>query len=113
MDITGLVGLFSAYPTLMHAVIELADRAELTASDCLTPAVVLTASRTGDAGPPGAGGGRASWGAPGDAGRMADGRVFLGCCYGLDPCGMSRLQVTGLLGVGSGIRSIPVEAADS
>jgi len=43
VGITGLVGLFSTYPTLMHAVIELANRAELTASDCVTPAMVLTA----------------------------------------------------------------------
>ena len=43
VSITGLVGLFSTYPTLVHAVIELAEHAELTASDCVTPAVVLTA----------------------------------------------------------------------
>lgn len=41
--ITGLVGLFSTYPTLIHAVIELANRTEVTVSDCVTPAVVLTA----------------------------------------------------------------------
>jgi anti-sigma B factor antagonist len=43
VGITGLVGLFSTYPTLIHAVVELADRAEVTASDRVTSEVVLTA----------------------------------------------------------------------
>ena len=39
---SGLLGLFSTYPTLLHAVIELADHAEATTSDHERP-VVLTA----------------------------------------------------------------------
>lgn len=43
VKITGLLGLFSTYPTLVHAVIDLADRPEATTSDHAIPASVLTA----------------------------------------------------------------------
>lgn len=43
VETTGLLGLFSTYPTLLHAVIDLADRPDVTASDPGIPAPVLIA----------------------------------------------------------------------
>ena len=40
---TGLLGLFSTYPTLLHAVIDLADRPDVTTTDHGIPPPVLTA----------------------------------------------------------------------
>ncbi|MDQ4102767.1 MAG: STAS domain-containing protein [Actinomycetota bacterium] len=40
VGISGLLGVFSTYPTLLHAVIELADRAEVTTSDRERPVVL-------------------------------------------------------------------------
>lgn len=40
---TGLLGVFSTSPTLIHAVIELSDELEATTSDGMAPAPVLTA----------------------------------------------------------------------
>jgi anti-sigma B factor antagonist len=43
VQVTGLLDLFSTYPTLLHAVIELADRPEINTLDRRIPAPVLTA----------------------------------------------------------------------
>jgi anti-sigma B factor antagonist len=40
---TGLLGLFSTYPTLLHAVLDLADRPDVTTSEDGIPPQVLTA----------------------------------------------------------------------
>jgi anti-sigma B factor antagonist len=43
VKITGLLGVFSTYPTLIHAVIELVGQAEAARSDPVAPVPVLTA----------------------------------------------------------------------
>jgi anti-sigma B factor antagonist len=43
VETTGLLGLFSTYPTLLHAVIDLADRPDATPPDPGTPVPVLIA----------------------------------------------------------------------
>lgn len=43
VETTGLLDLFSTYPTLIHAVIDLADRSDVTTSEHGIPAPVLTA----------------------------------------------------------------------
>jgi anti-sigma B factor antagonist len=43
VEATGLLGLFSTYPTLIHAAIDLADRPDVTTSDRGIPPPVLTA----------------------------------------------------------------------
>jgi anti-sigma B factor antagonist len=42
VESTGLIGVFSSYPTLVHAVIELVGRPDATTSDNVIPAPVLT-----------------------------------------------------------------------